>query len=118
MPNNVDPARGEVWYVNLDPTKGHEQAGTRPALIVSVDTFNNGPAGLVVVLPITSQGKGIPLHVEIKPPEGGLTMRSFIKCEELRCISTERLSKRLGTISERTLEAVEDRIKIVLGIHA
>ena len=103
--------------VNLDPTKGHEQAGTRPAMIVSVDTFNNGPAGLVVVLPITSQGKGIPFHVEIKPPEGGLTMRSFAKCEEPRCISKGRLSKRLGSVSDRTLEAVEDRIKIVLGLH-
>ncbi|OYV95604.1 MAG: growth inhibitor PemK, partial [Planctomycetia bacterium 21-64-5] len=49
------PVRGEVWTVNLDPVRGHEQAGTRPALIVSVNRFNHGPAGLVVVLPITSR---------------------------------------------------------------
>jgi len=42
------PARGEIWLVDLNPTRGHEQAGKRPALVVSVDLFNFGPAELVV----------------------------------------------------------------------
>jgi mRNA interferase MazF len=117
MANAVNAARGEVWQVNLNPTQGHEQAGIGPALIVSEDTFNNGPADLVIVVPITSVGKGIPFHVEVKPPEGGLTMRSFIKCEEIRCVSKQRLSQRLGEVSKRTIENVEDRIKIVLDLH-
>ena len=117
MANAVNAARGEVWQVNLNPTQGHEQSGIRPALIVSEDTFNNGPADRVIVVPITSVGKGIPFHVEIKPPEGGLTMRSFIKCEEIRCVSKQRLSQRLGEVSKRTIENVEDRIKIVLDLH-
>src|SRR2546422_698311 len=117
MASAVNAARGEVWQVNLNPTQGHEQSGIRPALIVSEDTFNNGPADLVIVVPITSVGKGIPFHVEIKPPEGGLTMRSFIKCEEIRCVSKQRLSQRLGEVSKRTIENVEDRIKIVLDLH-
>ena len=71
----------------------------------------------MIVLPITSVGKGIPFHVEVKPPEGGLTMRSFIKCEEIRCVSKVRLRERLGAVSNRTIEAVEDRIKIVLDLH-
>ena len=45
-----DPARGEVWLLNLSPTKGHEQEGQRPALVISVDAFNQGPADLIVVL--------------------------------------------------------------------
>ena len=73
-------SRGEIWLVGLDPAKGREQAGMRPALIISVDIFNHGPAELVVVIPITSKAKRIPLHVEIGPPEGGLTMTSFAKC--------------------------------------
>ena len=117
MASAVNAARGEVWQVNLNPTQSHEQSGIRPALIVSEDTFNNGPADLVIVVPITSVGKGIPFHVEIKPPEGGLTMRSFIKCEEIRCVSKQRLSQRLGEVSKRTIENVEDRIKIVLDLH-
>src|SRR6185295_5268066 len=46
--------RGEVWLADLDPTRGHEQAGRRPVLIVSDDVFNAGAAELVVVLPMTS----------------------------------------------------------------
>ena len=62
--------------VRLDPAKGREQAGQRPALVLSVDLFNHGPADLVVVLPITSKAKGIPFHVSIKPPNGGLKLKS------------------------------------------
>lgn len=114
--NGVAPLRGEVWMVNLNPTKGHEQSGIRPALIVSVDAFNKGPADLVVALPITKVAKGIPFHVEVKPPEGGLRERSFIKCEEPRALAKERVSTRLGQVSEHTLEAVEERLKIILDL--
>jgi|SRR6266545_3110251 len=117
MSSRFDVQRGEVWQVNLNPSQGHEQSGIRPALVVSVNAFNNGPADLVVLLPITSVGKGIPFHVELKPPEGGLRLRSFIKCEEIRCVSKGRLAKRLGQVSDTTMAAVEDRIKIVLGLR-
>lgn len=110
------PSRGEIWMIDLNPVKGHEQAGCRPALIISVDSFNHGPARLLVIIPITSQEKGIPLHIAINPPEGGVSKKSFIKCEEIRSISTERLSKCLGKVSSETLEAIEDRLKILLNL--
>jgi mRNA interferase MazF len=109
-------SRGEVWLVSLDPVRGHEQAGTRPALVVSVDRFNHGPAGLVVVLPITSRSKGVPLHVSVSPPEGGLTSPSFIKCEDVRSISTDRLVRRLGSAGPNTMALVEDRLRILMGL--
>jgi mRNA interferase MazF len=109
-------SRGEIWLVGLDPTKGREQAGMRPALVVSVDIFNHGAAELVVVIPITSKAKGIPLHVEVTPPEGGLTMTSFVKCEDLRSISTSRLVRRLGKVSSPVIDNVEDRLRILLGL--
>ena len=111
-----DPSRGEVWLVNLNPARGHEQAGVRPGLVVSVDPFNHGPAGLVVLLPLTGAAKGIPFHVEINPPEGGVKARSFIKCEDVRCVAKERLSRRWGKVSGSTLAAVEDRLRILLGV--
>ena len=80
MATSKQACRGEVWIVNLNPTQGHEQNRLRPALVVSTDTFNHGPAELVIALRITSKGKGIPFHVEVKPPEGGLKTVSFIKC--------------------------------------
>ena len=109
-------SRGEIWLVNLDPTQGREQAGTRPFLIISVDLFNHGAAELVVGIPITSKAKGIPLHVEIVPPEGGLSLTSFAKCEDVRSISTSRLRKQLGKISPQTIDKIEDRLKVLLGL--
>ena len=111
------PSRGEVWTVNLNPVRGHEQAGYRPCLVISVDIFNHGPAGLVVIIPITTKEKGIPFHVAISPPEGGVSKKSFIKCEDIRSVSTERLSKCLGTVSLETLKAVEERLKILLDLY-
>ena len=111
------PSRSEVWTVNLNPVRGHEQAGHRPCLVISVDIFNHGPAGLVVIIPITTKEKGIPFHVAISPPEGGVSKKSFIKCEDIRSISTERLSKCLGTVSLETLKAVEERLKILLDLY-
>jgi mRNA interferase MazF len=118
MATSKQPCRGEVWQVNLNPTLGHEQSGLRPALIVSTDIFNHGPAELVIALPITTKGKGIPFHVEVRPPQGGLTSVSFIKCEEIRSLSTVRLMKKMGEVSDTVLEKVEDRIKIVLQLHS
>lgn len=109
-------SRGEVWLVDLDPAQGHEQAGRRPALVVSVDAFNHGPRGLVVVLPITSRIRHNPMHVEVEPTEGGVRVRSAILCEHLRSIATERLHVRWGMISQATLAAVEDRLRMLLGL--
>ena len=110
------PSRGEVWQIDLDPTRGHEQSGRRPALVVSTDRFNHGPAGVVVVVPITSVFKGIPLHVAVEPPEGGLSRRSWIKPEDVRSVSAERLSSRLGAVSEQTLATVGARLRVLLDL--
>jgi len=112
----AEPSRGEIWLVDLNPVCGHEQAGRRPALVVSVDGFNHGPAGLVIVIPITTKDMGIPLHVGVFPPEGGLNEQSFIKCEDVRSVAKERLVKCLGRVEEGTLEEVEDRLRILLGL--
>ena len=112
----IQPSRGEVWSVNLDPVKGREQAGRRPALVLSVDQFNHGPAELVVVIPITSKAKGIPFHVSVDPPEGGLSQLSFIKCEDVRSISKERLIQKFGVVTDQTMDQVEDRLRILLGL--
>lgn len=109
------PLRGEVWLVDLEPARG-KQAGKRPGLVVSVDLFNRGRAELVVLVPLTTRAKGIPLHVPVEPPEGGLEQKSFIKCEDVRSVAKERLASRLGAVSSETLAAVEDRLRILLGL--
>ncbi len=111
-----EPSRGDVWTVDLNPTQGHEQAGRRPGLVVSVDLFNHGPAGLVIMLPITTVAKSIPFHVEVSPPEGGLRQRSFVKCEDVRSVAKERLLRRHGAVSPQTMAAVEDRLRILFDL--
>jgi mRNA interferase MazF len=111
------PSRGEIWLVELDPVRGHEQAGTRPCLVVSVDSFNQAPAHLAIALPVTSRCKNIPLHVEIMPPEGGVVKRSFIMCEGIRCLSQERFVRLWGSVTPETMEQVEHRLRLLLGLR-
>ena len=113
---SIKPSRSDIWLVDLNPTRGREQAGKRPCLVVSVDLFNQGASDLAVVLPITSRDKRIPFHVEVNPPEGGLIQTSFIKCEDVRSISVERLSQKLGIVSATTMNMVEERLRILLGL--
>jgi mRNA interferase MazF len=95
---------------------GHEQSGIRPALVLSVDKFNHGPAGLVVVLPITTQDKRQPLHVLVQPPEGGLRSRSYIKTEDIRSVSKQRLEQFYGELSKVNMEEVEKRLRVLLDL--
>lgn len=112
----IEPSRGDVWSISLDPTLGREEAGTRPALVVSVDKFNHGPAGLIVILPITSKDKKQPIHVPVKPPEAGLSMLSFVKCEDIRSVSKQRLKQFYGKLSVQSMIEVEKRIRILLDL--
>ncbi len=112
---NAVPAsrQGDVWEARLEPVVGHEQGGTRPVLVVSVDRISGGPGELCIVVPFTRTDRGTPLHVRVEPPEGGLTAVSFALCENVRAISRERLAKRLGGVRDATLEAVLDRIHLL-----
>ena len=112
----VAPGRGEVWLTDLSPVRGHEQAGRRPSLIVSDTLFNQGPSGLVIVLPITSTLRGIPSQVLVLPPDGGLKVKSVILCEGVRSISTNRLHARWGQLSPRTMAAVENVLRFLMRL--
>jgi mRNA interferase MazF len=110
------PKRGEIWSVDLNPVRGHEQAGKRPCLVISDDLYNSGPAEKHIILPITSKHKSIPYHIEVLPPEGGLRMRSHLMCDDIRSVSRERFVERIGVTSERTIRLVHDSLRTLLGI--
>jgi mRNA interferase MazF len=109
-------SRGEIWLSDPNPVRGHEQAGTRPVLVVSADAFNHGPAQLVVVVPLTTRDREIPLRVRIDPPDGGVKEPSFAMCEAVRSISTDRLVRRWGSVESTTIATVEDRLRILLEL--
>lgn len=115
--NNFKPSRGEVWFVNLDPTVGHEQAKTRPCLVISHDTFNHSPAHLHIILPMTSKNKDIPFHVPLEWLEGESETQSFVLCDQIRTVSRRRFKgKSLGTVTPKTLESVEYIISMLLNL--
>ena len=110
------PSRGEVWWVDLDPVTGHEQAGKHPALIFSSDRLNRGRGEIVWVVPMTTTDRGIRSHVAISPPDGGVSRRSFAMAEQLRAISTERLRGRVGRVSAMTLAQVADVVRMMADL--
>jgi mRNA interferase MazF len=89
----------------LNPARGHEQAGTRPVLILSHDVFNER-SGTVIAVAMTSQEPraGFPLTWESKAP--GLAKRSWIKISQVRTLSVERIGRKLAHVSEEELERV------------
>jgi mRNA interferase MazF len=83
---------------------------------VSVDLYNQGPAELAVVLPLTTRAKGVRWQVPIEPPEAGLRSPGYIKCDDVRSVSMRRLGHYVGRISRDTLNEVEDRLRILMGL--
>ncbi len=107
---------GDLWFADLDPTVGHEQAGERPVLVVSPDQFNQSPLQLAFVLPLTTNLRPLPSRVPLLPPEGGITRPSIILCEAMRSISHDRLQRHLGVASPATLQAVRIRLRILMNL--
>lgn len=84
--------------------------------MISVNPFNHGPAELLVAIPRTRSDKKVRWHVAVKPPEGGLSDASYIKYEDVRSLSKSRLTRYRGRVSPKTLDEVEDRLRILLGL--
>src|SRR5688572_3621965 len=113
----IAPRRSEIWLANCDPTRGLEQPGSRPTLIISDDTFNCGAAGLVLALPLTRTFCNIPTHIAVDPPEGGLACRGYIVCDCIRSIPKDRLgAKPWGTVAPNTMRQVEDILRLLMNL--
>lgn len=102
--------------VDLGEPIGHEQGFRRPAVVLSVDRFNRTAAGVVLVVPVTSTRRGIPLHVEIEPGGSGLDRVSYAKIEDLRSVSTLRLARRLGSVPPDVLYRIGRVAGALLGL--
>jgi mRNA interferase MazF len=106
--------RGEIRWADLNLTRGHEQAGTRPVLILSHDVFNER-SGTVIAMAMTSQPQqaGFPLTLEIKA--GGLPKRSWIKISQIRTLSVERIGDRIGRASAEELDQAIEGLNEIVG---
>jgi mRNA interferase MazF len=106
--------RGEIRWADLNPVRGHEQAGERPVLILSHDVFNDR-SGTVIAVALTSQEPraGYPLTLELTTPK--LPKRSWVKTSQIRTLSTERIGKRLGRASDEELASVLEGLFEIIG---
>ncbi len=106
--------RGELWWADLNPTRGHEQSGQRPVLILSHDVFNER-SGTVIAAALTSQPQkaGFPLTLELK--DKSLPKRSWVKISQIRTLAVERIGKRMGRIEPEELALVIDGLLEIIG---
>jgi len=108
--------RGDVFWAELDPVRGHEQAGTRPVLVLSHEIFNER-SGTVIAVAITSKPPraGFPLFLEIQSAR--LPKQSWVKIGHIRTLSVERLGRKLGRLSpEEVGQVVEGLNKVIAGV--
>lgn len=105
--------RGDIRWADLNPARGHEQAGHRPVLVLSADVFNERMK-IVIAAAITSQEPrfAFPLALESKAP--GLPKRSWILIHQIRVLSVDRLGRRLGRASDEELARVVDGLNEIL----
>lgn len=109
------PQRGDVWHVDFGRPIGHEQgAGSRPAVVISTDEFNDSGAGLAIVAPLTSAQRGYPSRVKIRPGASGLRETSWAAVEHLRSVSTLRLREYRGDVGRQILDEIERVMSFLL----
>jgi mRNA interferase MazF len=107
--------RGDVVWADLNPVRGHEQAGQRPVVVISHGIFNER-LGTVIAMAITSQAQraGFPLTLEL--PEGiGLERRSWVKISLVRTLSTERLGRRIGRATPELLDQLVEGLNEIIA---
>jgi len=111
------PKRGEVYYVNFDPTIGSEIKQTRPAVILQNNVGNRfSPVTIVAALSSQYSEPFYPTEILIIPPEGGLEKPSVVLLNQLRTIDKQRLVRRIGLLKSETMERVDRALEISLGL--
>ena len=111
--------RGEIYFVNLNPVQGREQAGRRPVLVLSVDAINRLP--LVVTVVVGTKGENVtrdyPTNVRVSTAESGLPLETVFLCFQLRSLDSGRFAgPAAGKVSGAVLEKVETAVRHCLGL--
>lgn len=104
--------RGEVWWVDLDPTRGSEIRKTRPAVVLTADALNRARRTVVVVPLSTGPVHRPPIVVAVASAGAG----SVAVCDQVRAVDKGRLTQRAGQLAAADLRAVEDGVRVVLGL--
>ena len=111
--------RGEIYFVNLNPVQGREQAGQRPVLVLSIDEINRLP--LVVIVVVGTKGENIqrdyPTNVRVSPAESGLPIETVFLCFQIRSLDPKRFPEQsAGRLSEQAMSQIETVTRYCLGL--
>jgi mRNA interferase MazF len=106
--------RGDLFWAELDPVRGREQAGKRPVLVLIQDVFNER-SGTVIAVAITSQEPKAQFPLTLEVTGSSLPKRSWVKIGQIRTLSVERLSTRIGRVKPETLEQVVEGLGEIVG---
>ena len=105
----------DVWSVDFGAAHPRQPADRRPAIVVGPPGTFGTRFPYVILVPLTTTRRDLPIHVEIEPTrENGLDGTSYAQCELLRSVNTERLLHRLGTIDPETARAVDRVLRTLL----
>ena len=106
--------RGDIIWADLDPARGHEQAGLRPVLVLSEDVFNER-SGTVIAVMLTSQPQraGFSLTLELVSPR--LPKRSWVKISQIRTLSIRRLGNKIAKASPEELNTIINGFNQLIG---
>jgi mRNA interferase MazF len=109
--------RGTVVLVDLEPTRGHEQQGTRPCVVVSDPAVNsNQRFPLIAVIPITGTPAPGALYPMLEPGNSGLSKPSTALVDQVRSIDKQRIRRRYGRVSAAELAAIDNGLLLYLGL--
>lgn len=105
------PERGDIVLLNFDPTRGREQHGTRPAVVISPKLYNRA-SGLALVCPITSKSKGYPFEVAISANEG---IAGVALVDQVRCIDWKaRTARCIGVLTAEQISDVLAKLRTLM----
>ena len=109
--------RGDLFWVNLDPTRGSEQAGRRPVVVIQ-NNIGNEAAATTIIAPLTTKdfSKEYPVNVVLPKGTGGLKSRSTILLSQIRTIDRSRLEARIGQVPPMYLRKIDQAIKTSLAL--
>ena len=106
--------RREVRWADLNPTKGHEQSGLRPVLILSQNVFNER-SGTVIAVALTSQPQRARFPLTLELDSNKLPKKSWVKISQIRTLSTARIGKKIGVVTTEEIEQVIEGLNEILG---
>ncbi len=107
--NSIIPERGDIVWVDFSPTRGREQSGLRPGVVLSASEYNS-LTGLAVICPMTTKSKGFLFEVSVKGPKG----KSFVLADQIRAFDfKERVEKIEGKVSESEINEILARTSVL-----